>query len=256
MGTSSKAKPPQAGSRPSPNSPSSTPTESTPTYDQNHLPYTKDLTGSEDAVQETWLRYEASPTQPTSTKAFLSAVVTRVSIDVLRLARVWREAYVGQWFPEPLLTDPLRGSGAVGRAGGFGIDGSPVASRAAQPARAGGLRAAGRVRIRLPRGRVGRRQVGGGLPPARGAGAAPHGRGTPPLRSRPPGTRGAGSAVLRRPPRWRHRGSEGAARCRRPDGRGWGRQGSCTSQKRDRCRQRGPRTCVDLAGARPHRRKN
>jgi RNA polymerase sigma-70 factor, ECF subfamily len=61
---------------------------------------------AEDAVQETWLRYEASPTQPTSTKAFLSAVVTRVSIDVLRSARVQREEYVGQWFPEPLLTDP------------------------------------------------------------------------------------------------------------------------------------------------------
>ena len=61
---------------------------------------------AEDAVQETWLRYESSPTQPTSTKAFLSAVVTRVSIDVLRSARVRRETYVGQWFPEPLLTDP------------------------------------------------------------------------------------------------------------------------------------------------------
>ncbi len=61
---------------------------------------------AEDAVQETWLRYEASPTQPTSTKAFLSAVVTRISIDVLRSARVRREKYVGHWFPEPLLTDP------------------------------------------------------------------------------------------------------------------------------------------------------
>ena len=61
---------------------------------------------AEDAVQETWLRYEASPTQPTSAKAFLSAVVTRISIDVLRSARVRREAYVGPWFPEPLLTDP------------------------------------------------------------------------------------------------------------------------------------------------------
>jgi RNA polymerase sigma-70 factor (ECF subfamily) len=61
---------------------------------------------AEDAVQETWLRYQASPTQPTSTRAFLSAVVTRISIDVLRSARVRRETYVGQWFPEPLLTDP------------------------------------------------------------------------------------------------------------------------------------------------------
>jgi RNA polymerase sigma-70 factor, ECF subfamily len=61
---------------------------------------------AEDAVQETWLRYESSPTQPTSPKAFLSAVVTRVSIDMLRSARARRETYVGQWFPEPLLTDP------------------------------------------------------------------------------------------------------------------------------------------------------
>jgi RNA polymerase sigma-70 factor, ECF subfamily len=63
---------------------------------------------AEDAVQETWLRYESSPTQPTSTKAFLSAVVTRISIDVLRSARVRREMYVGPWFPEPLLTDPYQ----------------------------------------------------------------------------------------------------------------------------------------------------
>jgi len=61
---------------------------------------------AEDAVQETWLRYAASATQPTSAKAFLSAAVTRVSIDVLRSARVRREKYVGHWFPEPLLTDP------------------------------------------------------------------------------------------------------------------------------------------------------
>ncbi|MFI9803061.1 RNA polymerase sigma-70 factor [Streptomyces sp. NPDC052301] len=61
---------------------------------------------AEDAVQETWLRYQASPTQPASAKSFLSAVVTRVSIDVLRSARVRREEYVGPWFPEPLLEDP------------------------------------------------------------------------------------------------------------------------------------------------------
>jgi RNA polymerase sigma-70 factor (ECF subfamily) len=63
---------------------------------------------AEDAVQETWLRYEGSPTRPTSAKAFLSAAVTRISIDVLRSARVRREKYVGQWLPEPLLTDPYQ----------------------------------------------------------------------------------------------------------------------------------------------------
>jgi RNA polymerase sigma-70 factor (ECF subfamily) len=63
---------------------------------------------AEDAVQETWLRFDASATRPTSTKAFLSATVTRISIDVLRSARVRREAYVGPWFPEPLLSDPYQ----------------------------------------------------------------------------------------------------------------------------------------------------
>jgi RNA polymerase sigma-70 factor (ECF subfamily) len=63
---------------------------------------------AEDAVQETWPRYESYPAQPASAKAFLSAAVTRISIDVLRSARVRREEYVGQWLPEPLLTDPYQ----------------------------------------------------------------------------------------------------------------------------------------------------
>jgi RNA polymerase sigma-70 factor, ECF subfamily len=63
---------------------------------------------AEDAVQESWLRYAASSTEPASAKAFLSAVVTRISINVLRSARVRREAYVGPWFPEPLLEDPYQ----------------------------------------------------------------------------------------------------------------------------------------------------
>jgi RNA polymerase sigma-70 factor, ECF subfamily len=66
------------------------------------------VTEAEDAVQDTWLRFEGSTAQPVSPKAFLSAVVTRISIDVLRSARVRREEYVGPWFPEPLLTDPYQ----------------------------------------------------------------------------------------------------------------------------------------------------
>ncbi|HEX4442382.1 MAG TPA: RNA polymerase sigma-70 factor [Galbitalea sp.] len=60
---------------------------------------------AEDAVQETWLRLETSETEPKSMKAFLAAVVTRISIDVLRSARMRREEYVGNWLPEPLVTD-------------------------------------------------------------------------------------------------------------------------------------------------------
>ncbi|TWD82659.1 RNA polymerase sigma-70 factor (ECF subfamily) [Kribbella amoyensis] len=63
---------------------------------------------AEDAVQEAWLRYEGTPTEPRSAKAFLSATVSRIAIDVLRSARVRREEYVGPWFPEPLLADPYQ----------------------------------------------------------------------------------------------------------------------------------------------------
>jgi RNA polymerase sigma-70 factor (ECF subfamily) len=38
-------------------------------------------------------------------RAYLSAIVTRLSIDALRSARARRETYVGEWLPEPLLTD-------------------------------------------------------------------------------------------------------------------------------------------------------
>ena len=64
------------------------------------------VTEAEDAVQETWLRYDASETEPRSPRSFLSAVVTRLSIDVLRSSRAKREEYVGEWFPEPLVEDP------------------------------------------------------------------------------------------------------------------------------------------------------
>ncbi len=63
------------------------------------------VTEAEDAVQETWLRYTSSTVRPESLKSYLSAVVARISIDVLRSARVRRETYVGPWFPEPLPTE-------------------------------------------------------------------------------------------------------------------------------------------------------
>jgi RNA polymerase sigma-70 factor, ECF subfamily len=68
---------------------------------------------AEDVVQESFLRYEralADGTAIESPKAFLSAVVTRLSIDQLRSARARRETYVGEWLPEPLVTsddDPV-----------------------------------------------------------------------------------------------------------------------------------------------------
>ena len=72
---------------------------------------------TEDILQEAFLRYHralADGTDIVSAKAYLSAVVTRLSIDHLRSARVRRETYVGTWLPEPLLTEsPPAAAGAV-----------------------------------------------------------------------------------------------------------------------------------------------
>jgi RNA polymerase sigma-70 factor (ECF subfamily) len=64
------------------------------------------VTDAEDVVQETYLRWREVPeAEVRSPKAYLSAVVTRLSIDRLRSARVQREEYVGPWLPEPLLSE-------------------------------------------------------------------------------------------------------------------------------------------------------
>src|SRR5215204_1955490 len=61
---------------------------------------------AEDLVQEAFLRFHRAGEEVESPKAFLTTVVTRLAIDHLRSARVRREAYVGPWLPEPLVTEP------------------------------------------------------------------------------------------------------------------------------------------------------
>src|SRR5689334_14707204 len=60
---------------------------------------------AEDVVQEALLRLHDRPALQNE-EAFLTTVTTRLSIDVLRSARVRRETYVGEWLPEPLVEDP------------------------------------------------------------------------------------------------------------------------------------------------------
>ena len=63
------------------------------------------VTEAEDVVQEAYLRYQATPAdQIVSHKAFLSTVVTRLCLNQLQSARAQREAYIGPWLPEPVLT--------------------------------------------------------------------------------------------------------------------------------------------------------
>jgi len=60
---------------------------------------------AEDAVQETFLRYQATQEEPSSPKALLATIITRLCIDELRSSRVQRERYVGPWLPEPVVTE-------------------------------------------------------------------------------------------------------------------------------------------------------
>jgi RNA polymerase sigma-70 factor (ECF subfamily) len=66
------------------------------------------VTDAEDLVQETYVRMhdaEGRGTVIESRRAYACAVVTRLAIDHLRSARVRREEYVGEWLPEPIVTD-------------------------------------------------------------------------------------------------------------------------------------------------------
>jgi RNA polymerase sigma-70 factor (ECF subfamily) len=60
---------------------------------------------AEDVVQESFIRYATTDASIESPRAYLSAITTRLCIDQLRSARVRRETYVGEWLPEPLVTD-------------------------------------------------------------------------------------------------------------------------------------------------------
>lgn len=59
---------------------------------------------AEDVVQDAWLRW-SDPARPVvqSSEAWLVSVVTRLSIDRLRAAKVQRAHYIGEWLPEPLV---------------------------------------------------------------------------------------------------------------------------------------------------------
>ena len=64
------------------------------------------LADAEDVLQEAWLRWRtvdhAAIENP---RGYLTTVVTRLCYDQLDSARARREAYVGEWLPEPLVDD-------------------------------------------------------------------------------------------------------------------------------------------------------
>ncbi len=63
---------------------------------------------AEDVLQDAWLRWQgAERRELRSTEAWLTTVVTRLSIDRLRAAKTEREHYTGPWLPEPLVGQEL-----------------------------------------------------------------------------------------------------------------------------------------------------
>lgn len=72
------------------------------------------VSDAEDLVQEAFIRYRSAggpvggSEAVESPPAYLTTIVSRLAIDHLRSARVRREEYVGEWLPEPVLTDSRR----------------------------------------------------------------------------------------------------------------------------------------------------
>jgi RNA polymerase sigma factor (sigma-70 family) len=61
---------------------------------------------AEDAVQEAWLRLSRADTAAvTNVGGWLTTVVGRICIDMLRARRTRNEDYVGTWIPEPVVSD-------------------------------------------------------------------------------------------------------------------------------------------------------
>jgi RNA polymerase sigma factor (sigma-70 family) len=88
---------------------------------QAHRPYLRavayrllgNLADADDAVQESWVRLQRADTGGVADlQAWLTTVVGRVCLDLLRARRARREDYVGTWLPEPLVAPEESGDPA------------------------------------------------------------------------------------------------------------------------------------------------
>jgi RNA polymerase sigma-70 factor (TIGR02957 family) len=62
---------------------------------------------AEDVLQETWLRWvDVDQEAVRDERAYLVRITTRLALNRLRTMKRRKEAYVGPWLPEPLLTAP------------------------------------------------------------------------------------------------------------------------------------------------------
>jgi RNA polymerase sigma-70 factor (ECF subfamily) len=62
------------------------------------------MSEAEDAVQESWLRLNRADTaEVENMRGWLTTVVARVCLDLLRARRARHEDYLGSWLPEPMV---------------------------------------------------------------------------------------------------------------------------------------------------------
>ncbi len=62
---------------------------------------------AEDVLQESWLRWtDVDQAEVRDPRAYLVRIITRQALNRLRAVSRRREEYVGEWLPEPLLTNP------------------------------------------------------------------------------------------------------------------------------------------------------
>src|SRR6185437_10174251 len=64
---------------------------------------------AEEIVQDAFIRlHDAAPREAVrSLKAYLATITARLSLNRLRDQRTRRETYIGEWLPEPLLTEAV-----------------------------------------------------------------------------------------------------------------------------------------------------
>ena len=63
------------------------------------------LTEADDAIQECWFRLDRSESGIDDLQAWLTTVVGRICLDMLRARRARRDEIGGVWLPEPIVTD-------------------------------------------------------------------------------------------------------------------------------------------------------
>ena len=82
---------------------------------ERHRPYLRavayrmlgSVTEAEDALQECWLRLDRRPPADTADlRPWLTTVISRICLDMLRSRRSRHEDYAGSWLPEPIVDRP------------------------------------------------------------------------------------------------------------------------------------------------------